>query len=121
VGAGVNAVLELVGGSYLADSLRSLSPKGRLLLVGTVAGGKAELDLGLVLTRRLRISGTVLRTRPIEEKIALAREFSDRVLPLFDAGRLRPVIDRVFPFAQIREAHTMMEGNESFGKIVLSW
>ena len=120
-GAGVNAVLELVGGSYLADSLRSLAPRGRLLLVGTVAGGKADLDLGLVLRRRLRLSGTVLRSRPIEEKIALAREFSDRVLPLFESSRLEPVIDRVFPFSAIREAHTAMESNETFGKIVLSW
>ena len=120
-GAGVTAVLDLVGGAYLGDNVRALAPRGWLLVVGTVAGGSADLDLGLLLRKRLHLSGTVLRSRPLEEKIALARHFSDHALPLFDAGRLHPVVDRVFPFSEIRKAHETMEGNESFGKLVLSW
>lgn len=120
-GEGVNAVLDLLGGSYFEDNLKVMAPRGRLIVVGTVAGGKAELDLGLLLRRRLHLLGTVLRTRPLEEKIALAREFSDSVLPLLSSGRIRPVVDRVYPFAEIRAAHAQMEENDSFGKIVLRW
>jgi len=120
-GEGVNAVLDLLGGGYLADNLRVLAPRGRLIVVGTVAGAKAELDLGLLLRKRLRLVGTVLRSRPLEEKIALAREFSDSVLPLFASGRIQPVIDRVYGFDEVRRAHAQMEGNETFGKVVLRW
>lgn len=120
-GEGVNAVLDLVGGDYLAANLRVLAPKGRAIVVGTVAGARIELDLVLLLRKRLRLIGTVLRSRPLEEKIALAREFSDRVLPLLASGRVRPVIDRVFPFREVREAHRQMEANATFGKVVLKW
>ncbi|HEX2191249.1 MAG TPA: NAD(P)H-quinone oxidoreductase [Longimicrobiaceae bacterium] len=120
-GSGVNAVLDLVGGPILEASLRGLAQGGRVVVVGTVAGSRVELDLGLVLRRRIRIVGTVLRTRPLEEKIALAREFSNTVLPLLSSGKIRPVIDRVYPFSEIAEAHRQMEANESFGKIVLTW
>jgi NADPH2:quinone reductase len=120
-GKGVNAILDLLGGSYLPDSLRALAPRGRLILVGLTAGRRAELDLGTILNKRLRIVGTVLRSRPLEEKISLAREFSERVLPMFEPGHLRPVIDRVFSFSEIREAHRLMESDSNFGKIVLKW
>lgn len=120
-GEGVNAVVDLVGGAYFADSLRVLAPRGRHIVVGLTAGSRSEIDLGLVLARRLRILGTVLRTRPMEEKIALARAFSDAVLPLFESGRIQPVIDRVYTFDEIREAHAYLERNESFGKVVLRW
>jgi NADPH2:quinone reductase len=120
-GTGVDAVLELVGGDYVPRSLRVLAPRGRLVLVGTMAGSRAEVDLGLVLRRRLRIVGTALRSRPLEEKIALARDFSDTVIPLFDDGRLRPVVDRVLSFADVAEAHASLERDASFGKIVLRW
>jgi putative PIG3 family NAD(P)H quinone oxidoreductase len=120
-GEGVNAVLDLVGGSYLPDSLRVLASRGRLVLVGTMGGSKVDLDLGLVLRKRLHLMGTVLRSRPPEEKIALAREFSDHVLPLFSAGRVHPVVDRVFPFDEIAAAHAYMEENQTFGKVILNW
>lgn len=120
-GEGVSAVLDLVGGSYLAENLRLLAPRGRAIVVGTVAGAKAELDLGMLLHKRLHLRGTVLRTRPLEEKIALAREFSDSVLPLFASARIRAVVDRTYSFNQIHEAHRQMEENDSFGKIVLRW
>ena len=119
--AGVDAVLDLVGGNFLAGNITVLAPRGRLVLVGLAAGTRAELNLSAVLGKRLRIVGTVLRSRPIEEKIALAREVADRAIPLFESGRLRAVVDRVFPFGEIRAAHELMESNATFGKIVLRW
>ena len=120
-GAGVHAVLDLVGGAYFADSLRVMAPRGKLIVVGLTAGSRSEIDLGTVLGRRLHIMGTVLRSRALEEKIALARAFSDAVLPMFEARRIHPVIDRVYPFEEVREAHRYLESNESFGKVVLRW
>jgi NADPH:quinone reductase len=120
-GEGVNAILDLVGGDYLADNLRVLASRGRLIVVGLVAGSRAELDLGLLLRQRLQITGTVLRSRPLEEKIALARDFSSAVLPLFASGRIRPVLDRVYSFDSIAAAHRQMESNAIFGKVVLKW
>jgi NADPH:quinone reductase len=118
---GVHAVLDLVGGDYVPDDLRVLALRGRLIVVGTVAGSRAELNLGMLLRKRLRIIGTVLRSRPLEEKIALARDFSTSVLPLFASGRIRPVVEHVLPFSRIAEAHRLMEENRNFGKIVLTW
>jgi NADPH2:quinone reductase len=120
-GEGVSAVLDLLGGKYLEDSLRVMATRGRLIAVGTAAGSKAELDLGLLLRKRLHLVGTVLRSRPLEEKIALAREFSDSVLPLFASGRVKAVVDRTYSFEEVRAAHAQMEANDSFGKIVLRW
>jgi putative PIG3 family NAD(P)H quinone oxidoreductase len=117
----VHAVMDLVGGNYLDGNLRVLALRGRIVVVGHTAGATAQLNMGVLLRKRLTIVGTVLRARPLEEKIALAREFSERVVPLFDAGRLRPVVDRVFPFDEIRDAHELMESNKTFGKVVLSW
>ena len=118
---GVNAILDLVGGDYLPDDLRVLALRGRLIVVGTMGGSRAELNLGMLLRKRLTVIGTVLRSRPLEEKIALARDFSSSVLPLFASGRIRPVVERVFPFSEIRDAHRFMEENRNFGKIVLKW
>jgi putative PIG3 family NAD(P)H quinone oxidoreductase len=120
-GGGVHAVVDLVGGKLLEQSLRGLAQGGRVVVVGTVAGSRVELDLGLLLQRRIRIVGTVLRTRPLEEKIALAREFSSTVLPLLSSGKIRPVVDRVIPFADVADGHRQMEENDTFGKIVLKW
>lgn len=120
-GEGVTAVLDLIGGPYVEDDIRVLATRGRLIVVGSIAGGSAQLDLGMLLRKRLTLMGTVLRSRPLEEKIALAREFSDSVLPLFASGRVRAVVDSVYPFEEIRQAHERMESNESYGKIVLRW
>jgi NADPH2:quinone reductase len=120
-GSGVHAVLDLVGGKLLEASLRVVALRGRVVVVGTTGGSKVEVDLGLLLRRRIHLFGTVLRSRPLEEKIALAREFSNAVLPLISSGRIRPVIDSVFPMDAIRAAHERMEENASFGKIVLTW
>ncbi|MFL5508997.1 MAG: NAD(P)H-quinone oxidoreductase [Gemmatimonadaceae bacterium] len=120
-GQSVTAVMDLVGGSYLEGNLRVIALLGRIVVVGLTAGATAQFNMGVLLRKRITIVGTVLRARPIEEKIALARAFADRGLPLFDSGRLKPVVDRVFGFDQIREAHETMESNRTFGKIVLSW
>jgi NADPH2:quinone reductase len=120
-GEGVHAVLNLIGGEMVATDLGVLSSRGRIVVVGTVAGTKVEIDLGMLLRKRIRMIGTVLRSRPLEEKIALARDFSRDVVPLLSSGEVRPVIDRVYPFAEISEAHRQMEANETFGKIVLKW
>ena len=120
-GSGVHAVLDLVGGKLLEASLRVVALRGRVVVVGTTAGSKVEVDLGLLLRRRIHLFGTVLRSRPLEEKIALAREFSNSVLPLISSGRIRPVVDSTFPFDAVRAAHERMEENASFGKIVLTW
>ena len=116
---GVDVVLELVGGSYLAQDLVCAARKGRIVLVGLMAGAKAELDLNALLTKRLLVRGTVLRSRPLEEKIAAMRAFSRHVVPLIETGQLRPVIDRVMPLDQAAAAHAFMAGNEGFGKVVL--
>ena len=120
-GSGVHAVLDLVGGKLLEASLRVVALRGRVVVVGTTGGARVEVDLGLLLRRRIHLFGTVLRSRPLEEKIALAREFSNAVLPLVSSGRIKPVVDSVFPFDAIRTAHERMEENASFGKIVLTW
>jgi putative PIG3 family NAD(P)H quinone oxidoreductase len=117
----VDAVLDLVGGNYLEGNLRVLTLRGRMVVVGLTAGASAQFNMGVLLRKRLTIVGTMLRSRPLEEKIALARDFSEKGVPLFEAGRLKPVVDRVFAFDEIRAAHQLMESNDTFGKVVLAW
>ena len=111
-GQGVNAVMDLVGGNYLEGNLRVIALRGRIVVVGLTAGVIAPLNMGVLLRKRATLVGTTLRARPLEEKIALAREISNRIVPLFEAGQLQPVIDSVFPFAVRRvdpdvEAHAL--------------
>jgi len=120
-GAGVDLVLDLVGGRYTAESLGCLAPRGRMMLVGTVDGVRSELDLRVVLGKRLQITGTVLRARPPEEKMALAREVERHVLPLFGRGVYRPVVDRVLPMEQVTEAFEILVADQNVGKILLAW
>ena len=117
----VNVIMDLVGGNYLEGNLRVLALRGRIVVVGLTAGSTAPFDMGVLLRKRLTVVGTVLRSRGLEERIELAREFSARVVPLFEEGRLKPVVDRVLSFSEIRAAHDLMESNETFGKIVLTW
>jgi len=120
-GAGVDAILDLVGGAYLAGNIRALARQGRMVVVGLVAGRRAELDLGTVLAKRLTLRGTVLRSRSLEEKIAVAESFRETALPLFDEGRLRPVLDTIFSFEEVGAAHEYVESNRNFGKVILRW
>ncbi len=117
---GIDVILDLVGGSYVAAGIEVLAPRGRLILIGTVAGAQAPLDLRRVLTRRLTIRGTVLRARPLEEKISATRAFAAEIVPLLARGSVAPVIDSVFPLDQIVAAHRHLESNATFGKVVIS-
>ena len=120
-GKGVDGVLDLVGASYLAGNLECLALRGRLISVGLTAGSSATLDMRLLMRKRLTIIGTVLRSRGPEEKIPLIQNFSAGMLPLFDDGQLRPIVDSVCSFDDIRAAHERMESNDTFGKVVLVW
>jgi NADPH:quinone reductase-like Zn-dependent oxidoreductase len=118
-GRGVDIVLELVGGDYVREDVACLASKGRILLVGLLAGASAPIDLGAMLRRRATLRGTVLRSRPIEEKIAVMQVFAREVVPLFASGRLRPVVDQVLPLADAAAAHLRLEQGDTFGKLVL--
>jgi NADPH:quinone reductase-like Zn-dependent oxidoreductase len=118
-GRGANAALDLVGGPYLRPTLDALAPGGRVMLIGTVAGAEATIPLGAVLRKRLTIRGTVLRSRTLEERAHDARAFAERVIPLLEAGIVKPVIDRVFALDDIAEAHRTVESNATVGKIVI--
>lgn len=118
---GAPVVLDLVGAPYAAENLASLAPRGRIVVVGTMGGPKATWDLGELMRARGQVIGTVLRPRPLHEKIEATQAFARDVMPLVAAGKVRPVLDRVLPAARVREAHEQMERNESFGKIVLEF
>ncbi|HSJ06715.1 MAG TPA: NAD(P)H-quinone oxidoreductase [Longimicrobiales bacterium] len=118
-GRGVDGVLDLVGGDYLGGDLRALAVRGRILLVGLVAGARHELDLRLLLGRRATIIGTVLRARSLDEKIAAARAFEHDVLPLLESGAVVPVIDQVLPLDDAARAHERVADNRNYGKVVL--
>jgi NADPH:quinone reductase len=117
--AGVDVVLDLVGAAYLKANLAALAMKGRLIFVGTTSGSKAEIDFSVAMSKRLRIMGTALRIRSLEEKATATRLFAEQVVPLFRSGAVRPVIDKVFPMEEVGAAHERIESNASFGKVVL--
>jgi len=116
---GVDVILDLVGARFFDENLKSLALKGRLILVGLVAGRKAEFDLGIALSKRLKIIGTALRSRSTAEKAEATQKFIKEVLPLFESGKIVPNIDRVFKFEEIHTAHEYLESNKSFGKIII--
>ena len=118
-GRGVDVVLELAGGGYVAEDLRCTAPGGRIVVVGLMAGSTASLDLRTLLGKRLELRGTVMRARPLEEKIALATVLSRHLSPLFERGLLKPVVGRVFPLAEAAAAHAFVGASQSFGKVVL--
>jgi putative PIG3 family NAD(P)H quinone oxidoreductase len=118
-GKGINVVLDLVGGPYVKASQKLMATKGRIVLVGTVAGGSYELDSRFVMGKRLQIRGTVLRARSLEEKIQVTQSFASEVVPLFANGVLHPNIDSTFKMADISKAHQRLESNETFGKVVV--
>ncbi len=118
-GALADVILDTVGGSYLEENVRALAPLGTIVSIGLLGGAQAPLPLGLLLAKRGTLAGSVLRSRPIEEKIALAQRFRREVLPLFARGVLWPVVDRVLALDEIRAAHRTMESDANVGKIVL--
>lgn len=118
-GLGVHVVIDFIGAPALAGNLASLATRGRLIVVGLLGGGATSIDLGVVLRKRLKIVGTTLRARALEEKIAVTRRFAERVVPWLERGLVRPILDRVFPFEDVAGAHERLESNLGFGKIVL--
>ena len=119
-GRGVDVILDVIGAPYWEGNIDALAVKGRMVLVGTMGGGKAEVNVGALMPKRLSVHGTVLRARSLGEKIQVTQQFRRHVLPLIAAGKVKPIVDRVFPLNQAAEAHAYMESNANFGKIVLS-
>ena len=119
-GRPVDVILDLVGGAYLGRNLAALGMLGRLVVLSTVGGSRAEVDLGVMMRKRLRVMASGLRGRGLEEKIALTAAFERLALPRFGTGRLRAVVDRVVPWTEAAEAHRAIEAGEAFGKVVLA-
>ena len=118
-GAGVDVILDIIGGDYFARTLDSLALNGRLVQIGLLGGARASVNLTRILHGRLTITGSTLRARTVEEKGALARELEANVWPLLAAGRVAPIIDSTFPLTEAAEAHRRMESSKHIGKIVL--
>lgn len=118
-GSGVDLVIDFLGAPALAGNLAALTTRGRLVLVGLLGGGTASIELTTLLRKRLTVVGTTLRARPLEEKIAVTRRFAERVVPWLERGLVRPIVDRVFPFDDVRTAQARLESNVGFGKVVL--
>lgn len=116
---GVDVVLDVIGGDEADRNLQAARMDGTIIQVGLMGGGSAPVNIGLILSKRLTWIGTTLRARPLERKLALSQRFIDEMLPLFDAGSLKPVIDSRYPFEQIAEAHLHMEANANIGKILV--
>jgi putative PIG3 family NAD(P)H quinone oxidoreductase len=126
VGEPVDVVLDVLGGPAFPDNLAVLAPRGRLVMLGFLAGSRTTADLGPILRKRLEVIGSVMRTRTVEERVPLVRAFSERMLPLFDqriehAAPLRPVLERTYSMSEPAEARRALESNETFGKLVVTW
>lgn len=118
-GRGVDVVLDVIGGDYLAKNLEALAVGGRIVQVGVMGASDAPVPLGAFLPKRATLIGTVLRARPLEQKIAVTQRFGREMVPLFESGALAPVIDSRFPFDRIADAHRHMEANANVGKILV--
>ncbi|MDB5751550.1 MAG: Zeta-crystallin [Ramlibacter sp.] len=120
-GKGVDVILDMVAGAYVAREIQCLAEDGRLVIIAVQGGVKSEFNAGMVLRRRLTITGSTLRPRPVAFKAAIAASLKATVWPLIEAGKIRPVIHSRFPAAEAAKAHTLMETNQHIGKIVLTW
>lgn len=117
---GVDVILDISGGAYLERNVSLLKRKGRLVVIAVLGGTKAEIDLGLMLRNRLRVIGSVLRSRSLEEKVAIKNAFEDRFWPLLIDGRIQPVIDTVLPITQVAEAQDILKNNQNIGKVIMT-
>jgi NADPH:quinone reductase len=120
-GRGVDVVLDMVAGSYVAREVECMAEDGRIVIIAVQGGVKAEFNAGLVLRRRVVITGSTLRPRPVAFKTAIANALRERIWPLLEQNRIQPVIHRVFEASRAAEAHALMESNQHVGKIVLNW
>ncbi len=119
-GAGVDVLIDFIGGPYWDQNIASMAVLGRLVEVGLMGGGRVEVDLGQLMGKRLQVTGTGLRGRTIEEKLSVTAQFKRHVLPHLTSGSMKPVVDRTFPLEEVADAHRYMETNANFGKIVLT-
>jgi NADPH2:quinone reductase len=119
-GKGVNVILDMVGGDYVPKELKCLADDGRLVFIAYLRGPKTELNIDAVMRRRLTVTGSTLRPRPVEFKGAIARKLREKIWPLIEAGRIKPEIYKTFPLEQAAEAHRLMESSQHIGKIVLT-
>ncbi len=117
---GADLILDIMGGSYLEGNLRSLATNGRLVIIGLMGGGAAEVDLGRMLVKRLSVQATTLRSRPAQEKATIVSGVLEQVWPLVEEGTIRPVVDRALPIEDAAEAHRVMESSAHTGKILLT-
>jgi putative PIG3 family NAD(P)H quinone oxidoreductase len=120
-GRGVDVILDMVAGPYVAREIDCLAEDGRLVIIAVQGGAKAELNAAKVLRRRLTVTGSTLRPRPLAFKAAIARSLRHVVWPLIESGQIKPVIHQVFPAAQAAQAHALMETNQHIGKLLLDW
>ena len=118
-GQGVNVILDVIGRDYWNSNLQSLAMAGRLVLVGLMGGANAETNLGMLMQKRLRVMGTVMRSRPLIDRAEITRDFQQHLEPAIVNGDMKPVIDSVFPLSKAAEAHQYMAENKNFGKILL--
>ena len=119
-GRGVDVILDMVGGDYLPREIQTLADDGRLVIIALLGGAKGQLDMSQILRRRLTVTGSTLRPRPVEFKAFIARQLQERVWPLLASGKVKPVIYQTFPLAQAAQAHALMESSAHVGKIMLT-
>lgn len=119
-GRGVDVILDMVGGDYIQREIRALANDGRLVFIATLGGTQATIDLGRVLAKRLTITASTLRPRSVDFKGAIAQKLKEIVWPLLASGKIKPVVDHVFPLEDVAHAHSLMESSRHMGKIVLS-
>jgi NADPH2:quinone reductase len=119
-GKGVNVILDMAGGDFVPKELKSLADEGRLVMIAFLRGMKTEIDLSVIMSKRLQVTGSTLRPRPIEFKGQVAKSLRERIWPLIDAGKIKPVVYKTFPLAEASEAHKLMETSQHIGKIVIT-
>ncbi len=120
-GRGVDVILDMVAGDYIPRELEALAEGGRLVIIATLGGRTADIDAGVIMRRRLTVTGSTLRARAVAFKGAIASQLHDQVWPLLEAGKIRPVIHQVFPVAEAAQAHALMESSAHIGKLMLQW
>ena len=118
-GAGADVILDMVGGSYIARNIKALAPDGRLCQIAFLGGSKAEVDFTPMMLKRLTLTGSTLRPRPVAFKAAIARSLAEKVWPLVEKGQIKPIVHKIFPLAEAAAAHRLMESSAHIGKIVL--
>ena len=118
-GAGVNVVLDIVAGAYVPRNLDVLALEGRLLQIGVLGGPKTEINVGVIMQKRLTVTGSTLRARPMADKAAIASAVHENVWPLLESGAVKPIVHATFPMRDAAAAHRLMESSEHVGKIVL--